>query len=300
MGTYALENWFDYEMNGKMPLSLLESQFNEEYDNFMKMMNAIDICNESGIVVLEISGAKIKEKIISILEKFRDWVRGILKILKGKETELKEKEIRVAESNLDEIRKMEHAEEKEEEDKKSIDVDIKISRIKINGKIKDHIDLLTNADDLAISAKADAIKDTDVDGGYWKGASPDKIVIEKVDDIVVKKAPMSEQEYANIVERQIHDLEKANSSMISSVKYSEEEINRLIDKINKTSEEIMMVANPNSDDSNAMVEERKDKINDYKREILDIKYDIAIDKELSKFIYAELGRIRRDTSRILH
>lgn len=85
------ENWFDYEVNGKVPFSLIESQFNEEYDNFIKMMNAIDVCNESGVVTITLNENAITDKIKELWHKFKLWVTGLVNKIKSAISGLKSK-----------------------------------------------------------------------------------------------------------------------------------------------------------------------------------------------------------------
>lgn len=76
------ENWYDYEMNGKVPFSLIESQFNEEYDNFIKMMNAIDVCDESGVATISINENTITDKIKELWHKFTLLLNSIVNKVK--------------------------------------------------------------------------------------------------------------------------------------------------------------------------------------------------------------------------
>lgn len=83
------ENWFDYEIGGKVPLSLLESQFNEEMSNFEKMLNAIDVCNESGVATVSINENAITDKIRELWDKFTAWFKGIIEKIKGTINDIK-------------------------------------------------------------------------------------------------------------------------------------------------------------------------------------------------------------------
>lgn len=93
---YVVENWFDYEINGKVSLSLFESVLNDEIKELHKIFEAIDVCNESSII-LELNYGNIKEKVHTIIDKVVTLIKTIKKKISEKideifnKTEIKDK-----------------------------------------------------------------------------------------------------------------------------------------------------------------------------------------------------------------
>ena len=83
MSNIATENWFDYEINNKLPMSLLDSMIESNIEEIDKIFDAIDICNENGIEIVGINegvGDKIKEIIEFIKEKL-ETIKKVLSTL---------------------------------------------------------------------------------------------------------------------------------------------------------------------------------------------------------------------------
>lgn len=77
------ENWFDYEINGKVPFSFIESDILSEIDNFTKITSAIDVCLENNII-LEFKVENIKEKAKTLIEKFKTFITALRRKIKEK------------------------------------------------------------------------------------------------------------------------------------------------------------------------------------------------------------------------
>lgn len=80
---YVVENWFDYEVNGKVPFSFIESDILSEIDNFTKITSAIDVCLENNII-LEFKVENIKEKAKTLIEKFKTFITVLRRKIKEK------------------------------------------------------------------------------------------------------------------------------------------------------------------------------------------------------------------------
>lgn len=82
MSTYALENWYDYEVNNRIPLSLLEASIIDEFTNMNKMISSLNVVSEA--VDSKSMLDNIKQSINKILEALKTFFANL--IAKIKET----------------------------------------------------------------------------------------------------------------------------------------------------------------------------------------------------------------------
>lgn len=82
MSAYALENWYDYEVNNRIPLSLLESSIIDEFTNMDKMISSLNVVSEAADSKSMLDN--IKQSINKILEALKTFFANV--IAKIKET----------------------------------------------------------------------------------------------------------------------------------------------------------------------------------------------------------------------
>lgn len=184
-------NWFDYEMDGKISLSSIEEMYFDELTNFTNICEAINICNDSGVVTITLNENTIADKIKALIEKFKQWVKGIRIFLEEKYAEL-EKKIKVA---LARINKQE-----------VIEKDFVVPNIKVTvmgkeetGDIKD---VLNNINE--------TIEEVDFSEDPKYAFQIEKLA----DDIVVEKGPMKGADFQKLCNKYIQELNRIHRLVI--------------------------------------------------------------------------------------
>lgn len=266
---YVVENWFDYEVNGKVPLSLLEVKLDEEINSFNKILEAINICNESSIVVLEVDESKIKEKILAVIKKFKEWIKGIKQFLKDKWDQLNRK---IKESTtLNKIKKME-----------KVDVDFEIMQISV-----------------LIDKGYESENKTDFLHNFKSFDFPyDPYQIGEITYITQKSSPMTGSEYVNLVSDELKKMDDLYDTCNREIQYSEEKIIKFENDIAKNNADIETLLKSNISTSKDAIKDKEDDTRTCSRLVNEYRVKISFCKEISILIMREKERLAKQCEKI--
>ena len=190
------ENWFDYEINGKMTLFVFEEMFFDELSNFDKLTKSISICDESSMVtVLEINKEAIEIRLKEIIEKFKVWVANVIKFLEKKWDDLKTKARWLTYKVYGDP---------------GIKEDVKVPGIEfiINGKTRsgDVRDVFKNIDEIIDKEMDTSLQDSELYSITKQG-----------EPIVLRKGPMSLVDYINDYVNYSKDIDRIHHNIIRKI-----------------------------------------------------------------------------------